>query len=111
MNEIIWIIMYAVSCEALVQLWFNAAPLSGIRVWLIKHTPFLISEEYGNLFECRYCISVWIAVLLTILYFMLPFSRYIVIALFIHRISNHFHLLFSLLRDIQLDRRIARNRR
>lgn len=111
MNEIILILMYAVACEALVHLWFNAAPLAGIREWLINHTPFLTSEEYGNLFECRYCLSAWVAILLTISYYMIPLSRYLVIALFIHRISNHFHLLFSLLRDFQLDRRIARNRR
>lgn len=108
MNNIILILMYAIACEALVNLWFNSAPLLNIRKWCITHTPFLTSEEYGNLFECRYCLSVWIAVILAIFYYLIPFSEYIIITLVIHRISNHFHLLFSLLRDIQLDKRVAR---
>ena len=108
------LILLAIACEALVQLWFHAAPLQGVREWIIKHTPFLRSEEQDtHLMECKYCVSVWAGILTAILYFYMESSwvMYIVLALNIHRLSNFLHQTFSLLKDYQFDIRTNRNRR
>lgn len=101
-----------IACEALVQLWFHAAPLQGIRFWLVKLTPFLYSEcQQTHLLNCKYCCSVWAAVLLVILFYVSPeVFLFIVLILTFHRISNFLHLAFSLLRDKQIDLRINRGK-
>jgi hypothetical protein len=104
------LILYIIACEALVQLWFYAAPLQGIRNWVIKYTPFLNSEEQGHLFNCKYCTSFWCALFLAIFYFTCPLFKYFIIVLVIHRLSNFLHLIFSYIRDLQLDIRVNRNR-
>jgi hypothetical protein len=100
-------IFAVVACEALVQWWFNAAPIQPLRRFLVRMTPFLYSEEQDtHLFDCRYCTSVWAAMVV-----VLVFSRGWHLVLFflaIHRLSNFLHLCFSLLRDKQLDLRVAR---
>lgn len=98
----------AIACEALVELWKKAAPLQSFREWLINHTGFLYSEEhYTHLLDCGYCLSVWIAIILGVIF--LEWNAYLPIyILCIHRLSNYIHLGFSLLRDKQLDLRIAR---
>jgi hypothetical protein len=100
-----------VACEALVQLWFNAAPLQPIRRLIIKITPFLYSKnQRTHLLNCPYCISVWVGFLITVVLFTSNWCLYIVIALAIHRISNFLHLIFSWIRDKQLDLRVTRNK-
>jgi hypothetical protein len=99
-----------VACEALVQLWFDAAPLLHVREWTIDHTPFLYSKmQEKHLLRCKYCMSVWVAFCLTLLYFTYE-SMYMLIVIFlsVHRLSNFLHLVFSLCRDRQIDLRVAR---
>lgn len=108
---LLWCFVYIIACEALVQLFFHAEPLQCMRQWLIKITPFLDTEAQGHLFNCKYCCSLWFATLLTILFFTVPISKYFVIMLVIHRLSNFLHLIFSFIRDLQLDIRVNRNRR
>jgi hypothetical protein len=58
-----------VACEALVQLWFHAAPLQGIRRFFVKITPFLYSKEQEtHLLDCKYCVSFWAAIVVTVSY-------------------------------------------
>jgi len=112
MSEFIWILLYVVTCESIVQLIFTAAPLQGIRNFIIRMTPFLYNKKFNtHLLECRYCVSFWVGIILSILYFKVPETKYVVVALVIHRLSNHFHLVFSLIRDRQLEIRIRRNKR
>jgi hypothetical protein len=106
-------IILALATEALVQLWFHAAPLQGIRRWLIARTPFLYSKEFStHLLECRYCVSAWVGILAATAYFYwdTPIVEWAVVALAIHRLSNYLHLAFSLTRDIQVDIRIKRGK-
>jgi len=101
-----------VSCEALVQLWFTAAPLQWIREVVIATTPFLYSKKQGtHLLNCRYCVSVWIGLLITVLYYSMNSKAFIftITVLSVHRLSNFLHLIFSLLRDRQIDIRVARS--
>lgn len=111
MNDLTWLLLYVVACEAIVNLWFHAGPLAKIREITVRSTPSLTIEDYGNLFECPFCISVWVAIVLSVLYTSVPESKYFILVLVIHRLSNHFHLIFSYLRDKQLDLRVNRNRK
>lgn len=98
-----------VACEALVQLWFDAAPLQPVRRVLIWMTPFLKARD-THLFQCKYCTSVWIAIILTLLLALNEgIYNFVTTILSIHRLSNYLHLVFSLMRDRQIDLRIKRN--
>jgi hypothetical protein len=103
-----------VATEALVNLWFRAAPLQGLRRWLVRLTPFLYSKEQDtHLFNCPYCLSFWVASALVLLYSLASCRGFVflfAVVLSLHRLSNFLHLVFSLLRDKQLDLRVARNK-
>lgn len=103
-----------VACEAMVHLWFEGGPLQPLRSMLTRWTPAL-SYKGKHVFECKDCMSVWIALLLTILLFVdrIAYDCCVVWVTFlsIYRLSNHFHLVFSLYRDRQVDLRVERNYR
>lgn len=107
---IIRILTLALLTEALVELFFKAAPLQGCRAWLIKKTPVLRSEEQGHLLECKYCSSVWIAtgVILLAEYADNQGTRILSAALIVARTSNYAHLLISWIRDAQINLRLGR---
>lgn len=104
------ILIMVIVTEGLTQLFFEAAPLQGIRRFLIRFTPFFRIDG-RHVFECKYCTSVWVSVLTVYMYFNIENSIITVFCMFIvlHRLSNFLHLGFSLLRDIQLDKRASRN--
>ena len=107
---IIKIFCLAILTEALVQLFFTAAPMQGIRYWLIKKSPWLYSEEQGHLLSCKYCTSVWIAALV-IAFAMLAdctLARLIAAAILVARLSNYAHILIGSVRDVQINMRIRR---
>jgi len=96
--------------EALVALFFTAAPLQGIRTWLIWHMPCLRSEEQGHLFECKYCVSVWFAFGVVLMYTFLdyPATRLLGLMIIVGRLSNFIHILYSVIRDMQINLRLTR---
>ena len=111
------IILYAIAVEAIVRLWFCAAPLQRFRYWLISQTPmfYVTPSQYtagGHLFECKYCTSVWVGALLAVFYFFLRNSivDFMVIMLVIHRLSNFIHLMILVpeehVRQLRLERAI-----
>ena len=107
------IIMLVIACEALVQLWFHAAPLQGLRRLMIRMTPFLYSKEQeSHLLDCRYCVSVWTGAVMAGTYCFMGnrIVFFIIASLVIGRLSNFIHLAFSYLNDKQMDLRVARGR-
>jgi hypothetical protein len=104
------ILFYIIACESLVQLWFRALPLQGLRWFIIKKTPWLRAGG-EHLFECKYCTSFWFG--LALMLGFLSGNVYIdafVIALSLHRLSNFLHLVFSYIFDKQLNLRISRRK-
>ena len=98
-----------IATEALVELWKKAMPLQGIRRKLTAWTPFL-EIDGQHLFDCGYCLSVWIGAIVLMGYSIFEGSIYFFGALTIHRISNYLHLVISYLRDLQLNLRVGRTR-
>ena len=96
--------------EALTELVYKAAPLQGIRSWIIGVTPFLRSKEMGHLLECKYCTSVWIGFFVVLVGTYLDYELIRVFALMIvfGRLSNYVHILYSMIRDKQLNLRLQR---
>jgi len=107
---ILRIFTLAILTEALVELFFKAAPLQSIRSFLIKKTPWLRSEEGGHLLECKYCTSVWIGagVIILATFADCYFTRLAGGALIVARLSNYAHLVVSSIRDIQINMRLER---
>lgn len=107
---IIRVLALAVLVEALVEVVFTAAPLQGIRAWLIKKTPWLRSADQGHLMDCPYCTSVWIAagVILLSTFADCQALRLVGAAVVIHRLSNYAHLVISSIRDAQINMRLKR---
>ncbi len=100
--------MGIIATEALVQLWFYAGPLQPIRGFLIRVTPFLVSDD-THLLNCKYCVSLWVGLLLATILWLAPgVFMFCAVVLSFHRVANFLHLAFSYLRDKQLDLRIAR---
>lgn len=107
---IIRMISLAILTEALVELFFTAAPLQRIRSQLILKTTFLRSEEQGHLLDCKYCTSVWIAAIVLILatFADCQSTRLAAAAIIIARISNYAHLMYSWIYDKQINSRLER---
>lgn len=108
--SVLRILYLAILTEALVELVFKAAPLQGIRIWLIKKTPILRSTEQGHLLECKYCTSVWIAIAIVIAAAAAEntYTTILGAALVIARVSNYVHSTVSWIRDLQINLRLER---
>jgi len=119
------VIMLAIFCEAIVELWRKSAPTQWLVLgtlptkenpkpkWkgLVRYTPALYSARQDtHMFQCGFCFATYVSLVSGFLYFYMDivFVRWIVIAMVILRLSNHFHLIISTIRDIQIDRRIRR---
>jgi hypothetical protein len=104
-----WLVMI-ILVEALVELLYKAAPLQGIRNWVIRVTPFLRSEEQGHLLECKYCTAVWVGFVVVLVGTYLDYELVRVFALMIvlGRLSNYVHIVYSTIRDKQLNMRLSR---
>jgi hypothetical protein len=97
--------------EALVNLLFTATILQPFREWIIAHIPIRVRGEH--LLECKTCSSVWLGVISFILVKYTSDSSLLTIFIYgivIHRLSNYLHLGYSLVRDFQLNLRVARRK-
>jgi len=107
------LILAIVACEALVELIKKAAPLQGLKRWIISKTPFLYSrEQETHLLECPWCVSVWVGFSVMALYIYMDSTVFLLFVggLALHRLSNFLHLIFSFLRDKQFDLRVQRGK-
>ena len=106
------LILLVVASEAIIHLFLHASPVQSVRRWMVKMTPFLYSKEQEtHLLDCGYCMSIWIGFFMAFLYFLdYIIITYFIYALVIGRLSNHFHIIFSIIRDKQIDIRIKKNK-
>ena len=104
------VIILTLLVEALVELFFKAAPLQSIRQWLIRKTPYLTSVDQGNLFDCKYCVSFWVALVVVLLGFYADclVTRIISYIIVVARVSNFIHIIFGAIKDAQMNMRLGR---
>ena len=112
MTAIDFILIFSAT-EAIVELWKKAAPLQGARARIIRKTPFLFSRaQQTHLLECPYCTSVWVGFLVMSAFLFMDGTAFLWCAgsLTAHRLSNGCHLLYSIVRDLQIDIRVNRRK-
>jgi len=98
------IIILVIITEALVELICKAEIFERPRNF-IKSWGWFTRE----LLECYYCTSVWIGIIVVILFYVNNiYLNVLGLGIMIHRLSNYLHLVFGILRDHQLDIRINR---
>jgi hypothetical protein len=105
-NEFIFILLILpVVVEATTQLIGDSDIFGGIREWVKAKSKF-----FNDLFSCKYCLSVWISLFITMTYFGVKFfvwqslPYYFIVMLFIHRLSNFYHLIFDIVNEYKLYR-------
>lgn len=103
------ILMLALLTEAMVNLFFLAEPLSKIRGMLISRTEFLRVNDI-HLLECKYCVSVWVGILIIICYYYVNYEplRLLAYALIVGRIGNYIHVAFACVRDVGINLKLNR---
>ena len=98
------LILCIIAAEALTQLACKAEIFDKIREWLKSLSSFIFL-----LSTCPYCVSVWTAACVTLLYFTWEYSQFFVIGLVIHRVSNFVHDLFRVVQNFKIDQVLKRN--
>jgi len=98
------LILCIIAAEALTQLACKAEIFDKIREWLKSLSSFTFL-----LLTCPYCVSVWTAACVTLLYFTWEYSQFFVIGLVIHRVSNFVHDLFRVVQNFKIDQVLKRN--
>lgn len=101
--------MLPIVCEAITEIIGGSTLFAPLRDFMIKkEIPF-----FKGLFECKYCLSVWIAGFVTVGCWWcagaLVLNRseifFLVLCIFIvHRMSNILHLVFDIVREYKLNR-------
>jgi hypothetical protein len=111
-QDSIVIILGVIFCEALMNLFFTAGIIQPAREKFMELTPFL-SVRGEHLFSCKMCTSVWTGMVTVGVFQFAHYGvvRFIIYGIVIHRLSNYWHLLYSLNRDRQLDIRVDRNKK
>jgi len=100
---IIEIILMVIFCEAITELICKAEIFEKPRNWFKSLSTFT-----NKLISCYYCSSVWSGAF-SMLLFNFLYNRYIlsfVLLVVFHRLSNYFHMIFSILKDYQIRKRI-----
>jgi len=101
------VLLLIIVTEALVELICKAEIFERPRNW-VKSWGWFTRE----LFECYYCMSVWVGIIVVTLYYIDNiYLNILALGIVSHRLSNCLHLLFSIIRDYQLDIRINRGRK
>ena len=98
------LVLCIVAAEALTQLACKAEIFDRIREWLKSLSTFTFL-----LLTCPYCVSVWVASCVTLMYFTWEYSQFFVIGLVIHRASNFAHDCFRVVQNFKIDQVLNRN--
>lgn len=99
------VLILAVSVEAIVELLYGAEILETPRNVISK------IEILGRLIACKYCMSVWVGLMVSVAYmFLWEFTvvKLFLYAICLHRMSNIFHFMVSFLQEKIFDSRINR---
>jgi hypothetical protein len=97
------LILCVIAAEALTQLACKAEIFDSLRNWLRS-----LSEFTNRLLECPYCVSVWVALFTTALYYYWEYAYLFVIMLVIHRLSDLAHDLCRIVTNFKIDQVLCR---
>lgn len=105
MNWIFLFVILPIVTEAITELVGVSGIFSKLREGLSNKSNF-----FKELFECKYCLSVWSAMFVVTVYFIwvgvticnLPY--YFLVLILTHRLSNLFHYFYDIVRDYKFFR-------
>jgi uncharacterized membrane protein len=97
------LVLCIVAVEAITQLICKAEIFNRLRNYIQS-----LSKFTNELLECPYCVSVWVAVFITVLYYFWEYSCYFVIMLVVHRISNWLHDSSRIITNYKIDQIMRR---
>ena len=97
------LILCIIAAEALTQLACKAEIFNRPREWVKS-----LSQFTNDLLSCPYCVSVWVAIFTTAIYFAWDSVYLFVIMLVIHRMSNVLHDIFRVVFNVKLDQVLKR---
>lgn len=93
-NNILMLVVFSIVVEAITEILTAGKIFFGLRNWLQKKSNF-----FGSMISCGYCLSVWVSMLVAVVY---PFEitnimiiDYILWVFILHRFSNIIHEGFS----------------
>jgi ABC-type sulfate transport system permease subunit len=97
------LILCIIAAEAMTQLACKAQIFDTLRN-KIKET----SKFYTTLLECPYCVSVWVATFTVILLYGWAYTKWFIIMLVIHRMSNLLHDITRYVLNAKVDQILKR---
>jgi len=83
-------ILAIIATEALTELLLHSTPLGKLRACLSRW-PF-----FKEIFECGWCLSLWVAVI--VFGILIIRAEVILIPIVLHRLSNYLHVIYSLVK-------------
>jgi len=93
------------STEALISLFKRADPLKAFREWAKKNSGWLKAQNGQHLFDCGYCLSFWVALIIwSLIEFQI--TKWICCVLVIHRGANLVHDLLDVVVGIKINLRL-----
>lgn len=96
---IIDIIIAIIFTEAVTELCVKSDFFSPFREYLFNHRSNKLFNFLHKLFDCGYCLSVWVGFLsLFLVYFINSWISFFIIGIIIHRLSNFFHFVIDRVR-------------
>jgi hypothetical protein len=93
-SDLIILFFYIVATEALSDLLVNSEIFSGFRKLLFTHRKFKILNFFHDLFDCVYCMSIWISFILlinTTIFSINTLIEFVVLWMVIHKLSILLH--------------------
>lgn len=97
MDYIILLILLPIACEAITEIIGSSDVFKPLREYTESRKIPILS----NLLDCKYCLSVWISMIIVMAYFVINvhtcFIMYLIYVLVVHRLANLVHILMDCL--------------
>jgi len=94
------LLFMSVVCEAITEIIGASTLFAPIRNFIIKRRVFFLA----SLVECKHCLSVWVASLITVPTYVILFDMdaigwlvMVFSVIVVHRFSNLFHIFFDII--------------
>lgn len=93
---IIRFIMAVIATEAITEIAVKSELFEPVRKWLFESKHGVLNFVH-RIFDCGYCFSVWAALLMMLMIFIVNHKLvdFFIIVIVIHRLSNIFHFMID----------------
>ena len=92
------ILVLIVVTESITELLVKSDIFNPIRKFLFERKENFLFGFLSKLFDCGYCMSVWVGFLNMVMFYFLAGNKFYIIfilAIFLHRLSNLLHFIID----------------